>query len=113
MSSANFTYDDVIQAARLQLNDKAQRRWPDADIMTYVLPRALQQLRSDRPDLFIGLFGSEVFKPSQSAPLQCDDAGFDALVEAVLAKVNEGEDEAANSGVSNMADARSQRDRKS
>jgi hypothetical protein len=112
MSSANFTYDDVIQAARQQIQDDAQRRWTDAAILTYILPRVLQQLRADRPDLWIGLYGTEAFKPSQSAAIPFDDAGYNTLVEALVAAINEEQDESASDGVAAFADSRSERARR-
>lgn len=113
MSSTNFTYDDAIQATRKQLNDDAQRRWPDVDILNYVLPRVLQQLKTDRPDLFIGLYRTENFKPSQTDPIPFDDAGFNALTEALIAAVNEQDAETTSSGVATFADSRSERARRS
>lgn len=112
MSSSNFTYDDAIQAARQQIQDDAQRRWSDNDILTYILPRVLQQLRADRPDMWIGLYGTENFKPSQTAAIPFDDAGYNTLVEAIIAAVNEEQDESANDGVAAMADAKSERSRR-
>lgn len=112
MSSANFTYDDAIQAARKQLNDDAQRRWSDNDILTLVLPRVLLQLRSDRPDLWHGLYGTENFKPAQLDPLPFDDVGFNALAEALIAAINEQDAENSTSGVATFADSRSERARK-
>ena len=112
MSSSNFTYDDAIQAARQQIQDDAQRRWTDNDILTFILPRVLQQLRTDRPDLWIGQYGTEVFKPSQTAAIPFDDSGFNTLVEALIAAVNEEQDESASDGVASLADARSERARR-
>lgn len=112
MSSTNFTYGDAVGAARESLQDAAQRRWPDATIFTYVLPRVLQQLRSDRPDLFIGTFGSENFKPTDEDVLP-DDMGFNTLVEAIVAAILKQEEESAGSGSAAAADFTSERSRKS
>lgn len=113
MSSTNFTYDDAIQHARKRMNDDAQRRWSDSDILNLVLPGALQQLRADRPDLFIGLYGTENFKPSQTAAIPFDDAGFSALVDALVAAILSQDDEAVGAGTAANADARSERARRS
>lgn len=113
MSSTNFTFDDVIQAVRQRLQDDAGRRIDDSDILNRYLPGEYQQLWNDRRDLFFGLYGANInFKPSQQDPLPFDDAGFTALVEAVIAAINESEEEAVSSGVAGMADTKSQRARK-
>lgn len=113
MASSNFTWDDAIQAARESLQDAAQRRWGDAEILTFVLPRVLQQLRADRPDLFIGLFGAENFKPSQTDPIDMDDLGFNSLVDAIVAAILKQDEESAGSGSAQAADFTSERSRKS
>lgn len=112
MPSTNFTFDDVIQAVRQQLNDDAQRRHKDSDILNLHLPRAYQQLYADRPDLFIGLEGTVNFKPAQADPLPFDDAGFTPLMEAVLASVEGKQAEDVNRGSAAAADARSERARR-
>lgn len=112
MSSTNFTFDDVVLAVREQLNDNASRRITDTDILLYHLPGVYQQLRNDRPDLFIGLFTATInFKPSASDPLPFGDEGYYALVQALLADVQERAAETA-SGAAGAADARSERARK-
>lgn len=113
MSSANFNFADVLDAARAQFHDDPQRRITDTDLITITVPRALQQLRADRPDLFFGLYGTENFKPSITDPIPFDDAGYTALVEAVIAIVNEGEDESIGDGTASFADQRSERARRS
>lgn len=112
MASANFTVDDAIQAVREQIEDDASRRIDDTDILNLHVPKVLQQLRADRPDLWIGAYGTESFKPAQTDPLPFDDMGFNAFVEALLASVEEKEDEAMSDGSAAGADARSQRARR-
>jgi hypothetical protein len=87
VASTNFVFQDVLDHVREQLNDDAQRRWDDTDILNRYLPAALQQLRADRPDLFIGSYGTENYKPSALDPLPFDDAGFSTLVEALIARI--------------------------
>jgi hypothetical protein len=113
MASSNFTYGDVIDAARKQLNDDAQRRWNDSDIIAYYLPRALQQLRADRPDLWYGNYGAENFKPSAADPLVFDDAGFNTLVEALLSIIHSEDEEASSASSAGFNDAKSERSRRS
>lgn len=109
MSSSNFTFDDIIQAVRKQLNDDAQRRWTDADILSIYLPRIYQQLRSDSPHFFIGTAWSENYKPSQNDPLPFADEGFNQFVEMLLAAIQEQSSEAVSAGIAAAADARAQR----
>lgn len=117
MPSANFTFDDAIQAVRHQLNDDAQRRWTDSDINTFILPRVYQQLVADRPDLFVGLgIGVSTglnLKPAQMDPIPFDDSGFTAFVEALLAATREKDEEASSARKAAEADARSQRAKRS
>lgn len=113
MASTNFTFQDVLDHVREQLNDDAQRRWDDTDILNRYLPAAFQQLRADRPDLFVGLYGTENFKPSAQDPLPFDDLGFTTLVEALVARIQGSEEESAGSGVAGVADSLSERARRS
>jgi hypothetical protein len=112
VTSANFTIDDAIQAARKLLNDDAQRRHTDADIMAVIVPRVLQQLYSDRPDAFVGSFGSVNFKPSQADPLPFDDVCFNAFIEGIVAAIDSGEEESIGQGIAGSADNRAQRSRR-
>ena len=114
MASTVFTIDDAIQAARQSFEDEAQRRIDDVEILTYHVPRALQQLYSDRPSLFVGhaTLGAVNFKVAQMDPLPFDDNGFNDFVEAIIASVESKDEEAVAAGVAGMADAKSQRARK-
>lgn len=112
MASTNFTYQDVLDSTREALQDSAQRRWDDSEIQNYTLPRVLQQLRGDRPDLFIGLFGTEDFKPSMDDAIPFDDLGFNTLVEALVAAILKQEEESAGSGSAAAADYSSERSRR-
>lgn len=111
--STNFTFDDVIQHVRMKLNDNAQRRWPDSDIMSFFVPAAYQQLRADRPDAFMGFtkFGTENFKPSQADPLPFADEVFTEFVDMVLASIQMQSAEAVNAGTAAQADGMAQRSR--
>lgn len=109
MSSVNFTFDDVIQATRKMLNDDAQRRWSDADILALFIPREYQQLRADNPHLFIGTSWAENFKPSQTDPIPFADEGFNQFVEMLIAAIQEQSSEAVSAGIASAADARAQR----
>lgn len=111
MASANFIYQDVLDAVRTQIGDESQRRWPDATILSRTIPRALSQLRSDRPDIWHGVYGTENFKPTAVTACPFDDVGFDALVQAVVSLLNEQSEEAGSDGLAVLADMKSERNR--
>ena len=113
MPSAIFTYADAIQAVRTRLNDDAQRRYSDTKIHNDFLPGVLQQLRADRPDLWLGAYGTGNFKPSMLDPVAFDDMGFQSFVDALHAAVEAMEEESVQTGVANVADSKSERARKS
>jgi hypothetical protein len=110
--STNFTIDDAIQATRQQLQDDAQRRYDDVTILTQYVPRVMQQLYSDRPDLFVGSYAVVNFKPGQMDPLVFDDVGFNSFVEGLVAAIESQSDESVSSGVAGMADQKSERARR-
>lgn len=111
--SAIFSYDDVIQSAREKIGQAANLRLTDDEIMDYHLPQALQNLRADRPDLWIGIYGSEAFKPTtQSGLLPFADEGFTPLVEALASVLSTKDDDPKGSQTSVMTDAKSERSRK-
>lgn len=86
--SAVYTYDDVIEAVRERLDDATQARLTDEEILAFHVPRALQALYNERPDVFIGVFSTLAMKPTdQSALVQIDDTGFPDLVERILQTV--------------------------
>lgn len=108
-----FTYLDAIDAARERLDDEANMRVTDDEILSMHLPRALQQLRADRPDLWLGLYGTEAFKPTTlSATMPFADEGFTPLVDALVAGLAGKQDEPSATPKESMADARSERARK-
>lgn len=113
MPSTNFTYADAIQAVRTRLNDAVARRYNDSVILNDFLPGVLQQLRADRPDLWLGQYGTENFKPSQTDPVVFDDMGYQTFVDALHSAVEAMEEESVQSGVAGMADGKSERARKS
>ena len=52
-----FTYQTVIELARLPLNDEDKARYPDTVLLSFANQGMLRLLRN-RPDLFIGQFRS-------------------------------------------------------
>lgn len=111
--SVNFTFEDAIVAVRKQLNDDAQRRITDQEVLDLVLPRVYQQLYSDRPDLFLGSYGAVNFKPGLQNAIPFDDVGFNAFVEALIAAIMERAEESVSMGQAQGADGRSERARRS
>lgn len=84
--STVLTYFDVLQSVRERMGNDENLRITDDEIMDSYMPRALAQLRMERPDLYQGLYGSETFKPTDtSAFIQIPDSGFVRLVETLVA----------------------------
>jgi uncharacterized protein DUF6682 len=52
-----FTYQSVIDLARIPLNDSDKTRYSDADLLSYT-NHCLLTLTKRRPDLFIGQYAS-------------------------------------------------------
>lgn len=53
----SFTYQDVVDLARVPLNDEDKARYSDGTLMMYT-NSAILSLCQRRPDLFIGQFGN-------------------------------------------------------
>jgi hypothetical protein len=112
-ASTQLRFSNALDAAREDLNDDAQRRWPDTDLMNYVVPKVLAQLRADRPDLFVGSFTSMNLAPVIEDFLPFDDEGFFSFVEAIVASVLGQSEESVGRGKEAAADGKSERARKS
>ena len=52
-----FTYQSVVDLARIPLNDTDKTRYSDADLLAYA-NHAMLQLLKNRPDLYIGSYAS-------------------------------------------------------
>ena len=93
-----FTYQSVVDLARIPLNDADQARYPDSTLLLF-LNHALLQILKRRPDLFIGQFDS---------PLQGQNGLADAfplpaeyvqtIADYVTARAEMTDDEHVNSG---------------
>ena len=53
MASTVYTMQNVLDAARIPLNDSAKVRYPDAELLGYAND-AILRIRNLRPDLFVG-----------------------------------------------------------
>jgi hypothetical protein len=93
-----FTYQSVVDLARMPLNDDDKARYSDAALLIYANHGMLQVLKR-RPDLFIGQFGN---LPAGEAAL-ADAFPLSAwyvqtLADYVTARAEMADDEHVNSG---------------
>lgn len=93
-----FTYQSIVDLARIPLNDNDKVRYTDATLLIYGNQGILQILKR-RPDLFVGQFGS---LPAGDATL--DDmfplpaSHVQTLADYVTARAEMADDEHVNSG---------------
>lgn len=91
------TLKDIIDLARLSINDDAKVSYPDTELLNYAND-AIQTLINTRPDLFIGGFDS---LPTDNLE-EGDDSPVDvryrrAIADYVIARVNlKGTEESAS-----------------
>lgn len=93
-----FTYQSVIDLARIPLNDGEKARYPDAALMSYANHGMLQFLKR-RPDLFIGQFGG--LPAGEAAPTDVvllPTSYVQTLADYVTARAEMGDDEHVSSG---------------
>jgi uncharacterized protein DUF6682 len=93
-----FTYQSVVDLARIPLNDADKTRYPDADLLSYANQGMLTIIKR-RPDLFIGMFASlpDGEKAlTDSFPL---DAGYvQTIADYTTARAEMADDEHVDSG---------------
>lgn len=92
-----ITLQDVLDRARIPLNDAAKVRYPDADLLAYA-NAGIRVAMSLRPDLRFGKFGA----PYTDLPL-ADDFPMDAryvqpIADYVTGRAETRDDEHINSG---------------
>lgn len=89
------TYQNVIDRARLPLNDSDKTRWPDSTLLGYANDAVLL-LRRFRPDLFFGQYASlPGSEQALGANIPVGDEFFPPLADYVTARALFGEDEDA------------------
>ena len=93
-----FTYESVINLARIPLNDEDKARYSDATLLSLANQGVLQMLKR-RPDLFIGQFdslpdGEKIL--SDTFPLSV--AYVQTLADYITARTEMSDDEHVNSG---------------
>jgi hypothetical protein len=75
----------VIDRARIPLNDSAKDRYSDTDLLGYA-NEALQRLRSVRADLFIGSLGTAFVNRTIGQTFPVDDVYAAAVADYVTAR---------------------------
>lgn len=89
-----FTMQQVVDRARIPLNDADKVRYSDADLLGYAND-AVKVLRRDRPDLFFGQFEALPGDKVLGDNLPVDDEYFPAVCDYVTARAETKDDEAA------------------
>jgi hypothetical protein len=93
-----FTYQSVVDLARIPLNDADQARYPDSILLLF-LNHGMLQILKRRPDLFVGHFASQPEGQNQLAdvfPLPPEYA--QTVADYVTARAEMTDDEHVNSG---------------
>lgn len=86
------TVGEVIASALPTLNDPDQVRYPDAEIIGFVVD-ALSFIRNVRPDLFIGLFATPIGTLTRASALPLEEQFFRPVVDYVIARCETKDDE--------------------
>lgn len=79
------TAQQVIDRARIPLNDNGKVRYQDAALLSY-LNEGLLMLRRHRPDLWVGRFGATVQAASLNDVVEIADIYLAALSDYVTAR---------------------------
>lgn len=79
------TAGEVITAALVTLNDAAGTRYKQAASLSFIAD-ALNYMRNDRPDLFLGLFSTGIGTITTASVLPVDDQFFRPVVDYVIAR---------------------------
>lgn len=88
------TFQQVIDRARIPLNDAGKDRYPDADLLAYAND-AILLLRQKRPDLFFGSWTIPASEYIVSANIPVDDTFFTAICDYVTGRAEFRDDEDA------------------
>lgn len=94
----SFTYQSVVDLARIPLNDADQARYPDSTLLLF-LNHGLLQILKHRPDLFIGQLANPVEGQNglgDAFPLPAQY--MQTVADYVTARAEMTDDEHANSG---------------
>ena len=86
------TFQQVIDRARIPLNDADKVRYPDADLLAYANDAVLL-LRQKRPDLFFGAWTLPAGEYAAGLNIPVDDVYFPALADYVTGRAETRDDE--------------------
>lgn len=89
-----FTFQAVVDRARIPLNDTAKERWSDGDLLAYAND-SIKILRKVRPDLFFGQFLALPGDKVLGDTLPVDDEHFPSVCDYVTARAETRNDEFA------------------
>ncbi|MBA4141940.1 MAG: hypothetical protein H0X43_02815 [Nitrosospira sp.] len=93
-----FTYQSVVDLARIPLNDADKVRYPDTALMIYANHGMLQILKR-RPDLFVGQYAALPNGENVTADAFPLPSGYvQTLADYVTARAEMTDDEHVNSG---------------
>lgn len=93
-----FTYQSIIDLARVPLNDTDKVRYSDAQLLMFA-NHGMLALAKRRPDLFIGQYHNlPTGEAGLTDSLPVDPAGAQLVADWVTARAEMTDDEHANSG---------------
>lgn len=87
-------FQNVIDRARIPLNDSDKTRYPDAQLLSYATD-AILTVRKLRPDLFLGSWTLPATEYLVTDAVPIDDVYFPALCDYVTGRAEFRDDEAA------------------
>jgi|SRR5687768_17527668 len=91
------TYQDLIDLARIPLNDEDKTRYPD-DVLLLFATHSILYLWRRRPDLFIGQFDTPPTEAGLTGTFPLAPEYLQVVADAVTARAEMTDDEHANSG---------------
>lgn len=91
------TAQDIIDHARVPLNDADKTRYTDAALLAY-LNFGLMYLRGHRPDMFLGALSGDMTALSLTGTVTIEQQYHQALADYIAGRAETLDDEAAVSG---------------
>lgn len=91
------TVAEVIASARPTLNDEDGTRYPDDQLVGFVID-GLNTMKNGRPDLFLGAYGSSFGTMTTASALPIDEQFFRPIVDYVVFRAETKDDEHVVSG---------------
>lgn len=87
-----YTMQNVVDQARIPLNDDDKTRNSDLDLLGYA-NSAISELKLKRPDLFFGMFLALPGKKNLADPFPIDDTIFQPVCDYVTARAESKNDD--------------------